>query len=43
MSYKFIFKGKEYELNEEKAIGFFNDEEKPIKDMDIKKIINRKM
>ena len=40
MSYKFIFKGKEYELNEEKAIGFFNDEEKPIKDMDIKKIIN---
>ena len=33
MSYKFIFKGKEYELNEEKAIGFFNDEEKPIKDI----------
>lgn len=40
MSYKFTYKEKEYELNEEKAIGFFNDEEKPVKDMDIKKIIN---
>lgn len=40
MAYKFIFKGQEYELTEEKSIGFFNDEEKPVKDMDIKKIIN---
>lgn len=40
MSYKFTFKGREYELNEEKAIGFFNDEEKPVNNMNIKKIID---
>ncbi len=39
MSYKFIFKKAEYELNKEKLIGFYNDEEKPIKDMDINRIL----
>ena len=38
MSYKFKFEGKEYDLNEEKLVGFFNDEENEILGIDENKI-----
>jgi len=39
MSYKFNFEGKEYDLNEEKLVGFFNDEENEILGIDENKIL----
>ncbi|MCQ2968749.1 MAG: DUF3785 domain-containing protein [Clostridium sp.] len=39
MKYKFTFEGKEYTLNEEKLDYFVNDEENPIKDIDLNKIL----
>lgn len=39
MSYKLNFEGKEYNLNQEKLVGFFNDEEKEITGIDENKIL----
>lgn len=40
MSYKFTFEEKEYDLNEEKLVGFFNDEENEILGIDENKILD---
>lgn len=39
MEYKFTFEEKEYILNQEKLDYFVNDEENPIKDIDLNKIL----
>lgn len=39
MEFKFTFDDKEYILNEDNLEYFVNDEEKPIKDIDEKRII----
>lgn len=38
--YKFIFKDKEYQLNKENLEEFYNDENKPVKDLDFNKILS---
>lgn len=38
--YRFIFKDKEYQLNKENLEGIYNDENKPIKNLDLNKILS---
>ena len=40
MSYKFTFEEKEYNLNEEKLVGFFNDEENEVLGIDENKVLD---
>ncbi|SHJ32097.1 Protein of unknown function [Clostridium cavendishii DSM 21758] len=37
--YKFNFNEKEYELNDEKCVAFFNDEERKVKEVNLNKIL----
>ena len=39
MEYKFTFEGREYKLNEENLDYFVNDEENPIKNINLDKVL----
>ena len=41
MEYKFTFEGREYKLNEENLDYFVNDEENPIKNINLDKVLEK--